>query len=155
MAEKTLILVHTFDGKFDDVYEHISNLKKFGEIHPYMSQVNAITAAPDISCTLYHIKETVTLMGILKINPEYEAEVLSIKSKKKVSYFSIIKYPFTSITLKINFDFLENNSNESLLVKEQIILRGNALLIAYFASILEKAHLQTFDNLKKKLKTNK
>ncbi len=155
MAEKTLILVHTFDGKFDDVYEHVSNLKKFGEIHPYMSQVNVITEAPDISCILYHIKETVTLMGILKINPEYEAEVRSIKSKKKVSYFSIIKYPFASITLKINFDFLENNSNEPLLVKEQIILRGNALLIAYFASILEKAHLKTFDNLKKKLKTNK
>jgi hypothetical protein len=152
MASKKIHLEHFFDGGFDDIYEYISDLRKFGEIHPYMKEVKIISDAPNISCTLFQIKEETTLLGFLKIKPEYEAEVMSIKNKKKVIYFSVIQ---NRIILKINFTFEENLLKNNILLTEQIELNGNALLIAYFASILKKAHLLTFENLRKKLKASK
>lgn len=152
MASKTLLLEHSFDGKFDIIYEYISDLRKFGEIHPYMKEVNELPQKQNISGTLFRIKEEATLFGFLKIKPEYHAEVMSDKSKKLVSYFSVIQ---ERIVLKSNFTFEENLLENKILLVEQIELNGNALLIAYFASILKKTHLQTFENLRKQLKVSK
>jgi hypothetical protein len=43
MAIKTILLNHSFDRKFDDVYEHILDFKKFGEIHPLMKEVTELS----------------------------------------------------------------------------------------------------------------
>jgi hypothetical protein len=150
MANKTLLLTHAFDGKFEDVYEHILNLRKFGELHPYMKEVVELSKVEPNSIT-YEVKEETFLFGFLKIKPIYEAEVIELETQKHIRYFSPIK---GAILLNINFIFPENYSNTNFELVERIELKGNALLIAYFASILKKAHWQTFENLRKKLCTN-
>ena len=151
MANKTLLLEHPIiNGNFDIIYEHIFDLRKFGEIHPYMKEVTELSKTPTDTIK-YEIKEETYLLGFFKIKPTYEAEVIELEAKKHIRYYSIIK---KSIMLNINFFFPENHTSSHFNITERIELRGNPLLIAYFASILEKAHLQTFENLSKKLKTS-
>lgn len=151
MAKKTILLNHSFDGKIEAVYDYILDLKKFGEIHPYMKEVTELSKIEPNS-TNYEVKEEALLLGFLKTKPIYEVEVIELEAQKHVRYFSHIK---GTILLNIDFIFPENSSNTAFDLIERVEIKGNPLLIAYFASILKKAHLQTFENLKKKLKTSK
>lgn len=151
MAKKTITLKHLFDGKPEDVYEHIFNFKKFGEIHPYMKEVTVLSKIEPLS-TKYEVKEEAILFGFLKTKPVYEVEVIELVALKHIHYFSHIK---GAILLNIDFIFPKNSSNTSFELIEEVEIKGNPLLIAYFVSILKKAHLQTFENLREKLKTSK
>ena len=66
MAKKTLLLYHSFDRKFDDVYEHILDFKKFGEIHPLMKKVTELSKIEPNSIN-YEVNEEALLLGFLKI----------------------------------------------------------------------------------------
>jgi len=151
MAKKTILLDHYFDRKFDDVYEHILNFKKFGEIHPWMKKVTELSKNEPKSIN-YKVNEEALLLGFLKIQPTYEVEVIELEAQKHVRYFSHIK---SAILLIIDFVFPENVSNTAFNLTERVEIKGNPLLIAYFASILKKTHLQTFENLRKQQKTSK
>ena len=150
MAKKTILLDHYFDRKFDDVYEHILNFKKFGEIHPLMKKVTELSKNEPKSIN-YKVNEEALLLGFLKIQPTYEVEVIELEAQKHIRYFSHIKSAFL---LNIDFVFSENGSNTAFNLTERVEIKGNPLLIAYFASILKKTHLQTFENLRKQLKTS-
>ncbi|GAB2637061.1 hypothetical protein GCM10027035_33450 [Emticicia sediminis] len=151
MANKTILLNHSFDGKIEAVYDYILDFKKFGEIHPYMKEVTELSKIEPNS-TNYEVKEEALLLGFLKTKPIYEVEVIELEAKKHVRYFSHIK---GAILLTIDFLFPENDTKNTFDLTERVEIKGNPLLIAYFASILKKAHLQTFENLRKKLKTSK
>ncbi len=151
MAKKTILLNHSFDANIKDVYEHILDFKKFGDIHPYMKEVTKLSKIEPNS-TNYEVKEEALLLGFLKTKPIYEVEVIELEAHKHIRYFSHIK---AVILLNIDFLFSENDSKTNFDVTERVEIKGNPLLIAYFASILKKAHLQTFENLRKKLKTSK
>jgi hypothetical protein len=56
------------------------------------------------------------------------------------------------ILLNIDFVFPENGLNTVFNLTERVEIKGNPLLIAYFASIMKKTHLQTFENLRKQKK---
>ena len=150
MAKKTLLLYHSFDRKFDDVYEHILNFKKFGDVHPYMKEVTELSKIEPNSIN-YEVNEEALLLGFLKIKPVYEVEVIELEAQKHIRYFSHIK---SAILLNIDFVFPENGSNTAFNLTERVEIKGNPLLIAYFSSILKKTHLQTFENLRKQLKTS-
>jgi hypothetical protein len=150
MAKKTLLLYHSFDRKFDDVYEHILNFKKFGDVHPYMKKVTELSKIEPNS-TNYEVKEKVFLLGFVKTKPVYKAKVIELEAQKHIRYFSHIKSAFL---LNIDFVFSENGLNTAFNLTERIEIKGNPLLIVYFASILKKTHLQTFENLRKQLKTS-
>lgn len=151
MAKKTILLNHSFDGKIEAVYDYILDFKKFGEIHPYMKEVTELSKIEPNS-THYEVKEEALLLGFLKTKPIYEVEVIELEAQKHIRYFSHIK---GAILLNIDFVFRENDTKNTIDLTERVEIKGNSLLIAYFASILKKAHLQTFENLKKKLKTSK
>jgi len=150
MAKKIILLNHSFDRKFDNIYEHILNLKKFGEIHPFMKEVIELSKIEPNSAN-YEVKEEALLLGFLKTKPVYEVEVIELEAQKHIRYFSHIK---GAILLNIDFIFPENSSNTAFDLIERVEIKGNPLLIAYFASILKKAHLQTFENLRRQLKTS-
>lgn len=150
MAKKIILLNHSFDRKIEDVYDYILDFKKFGEIHPFMKEVIVLSKAEPFS-TNYEVKEEALLLGFLKTKPVYEVDVIELEAQKHIRYFSHIK---GSILLNIDFIFPENSSNTAFDLTERVEIKGNPLLIAYFASILKKAHLQTFENLRKQLKTS-
>ncbi len=141
--QKQYTLEHSFVGHFASVYESILDLRKFGELHPYMIDVSELpgTARNGIE---YSIKEEVLLLGFLKMNPEYKAEVIEIEKNKHVQYISNVK---GGIKLVIDFTFSHDENRRAVYVSEQINIMGNWFLIAYFSTILQKAHLQLFDNL--------
>lgn len=151
MAKKTILLNHSFDGKVEAVYDYILDFKKFGEIHPYMKEVIELSKIEPNSIN-YEVKEEAILLGFLKTKPVYEVEVIELEAQKHIRYFSHIK---GTILLNIDFIFPENDTKNTFNLTERVEIKGNPLLIAYFASILKKAHLQTFENLRKKLKTSK
>lgn len=151
MAKKTILLNHSFDGKVEAVYDYILDFKKFGEIHPYMKEVTELSKIEPNS-TNYEVKEEALLLGFLKTKPVYEVEVIELEAQKHIRYFSHIK---GTILLNIDFIFPKNDTKNTFNLTERVEIKGNPLLIAYFASILKKAHLQTFENLRKKLKTSK
>jgi hypothetical protein len=151
MAIKTFLLNHSIDRKFDDVYEHILDFKKFGKIHPLMKEVTELTKIEPNSIN-YEVNEEALLLGFLKIKPMYEVEVIELEAQKHIRYFSHIK---SAILLNIDFIFPENGSDIAFNLIERVEIKGNYLLIAYFASILKKTHLQTFENIRRQLKTGK
>ncbi len=148
MATKTLHLQHSLDSELSRVYEYILDFRKFGEIHPYMVEVNELskTASNGIK---YEVKEETVLLGFLKMKPEYKAEVIEMEPHKHIQYLSNVK---GGIVLVIDFMFTEDKNLNRVVVLENIQVKGNRFLIAYFMSILQKAHLQLFDNLARQLK---
>jgi hypothetical protein len=151
MAKKTILLNHSFDRKFHDVYEHILDFKKFGQIHPFMIEVTELSKIePNI--TNYKVSEEALLFGLFKTKPIYEVGVIEFEARKHIRFFSHIK---SAILLIIDFVFVENDSNTAFYLTERVEIKGNPLIIIYFASILKKTHLQTFENLRSKLKTSK
>lgn len=148
MATQTLHLQHSFDSEFAAVYESILDFKKFGELHPFMIEVNELskTASNGIE---YEVKEETVLLGFLKMKPEYKAEVIEIEPHKHVRYVSNVK---GGIVLVIDFRFTQAENPHRVVVSETIEVKGNRLLIAYFMTIVKKAHLQLFENLAHQLK---
>lgn len=148
MATKTLHLQHSLDSELSRVYEYILDFRKFGEIHPYMVEVNELskTASNGIK---YEVKEETVLLGFLKMKPEYKAEVIEIEPFKHIRYVSNVK---GGIVLAIDFRFTQAENPRRAVVSETIEVKGNRLLIAYFMTIVKKAHLQLFENLTNRLK---
>jgi hypothetical protein len=151
MAKKIFLLNHSFDRKIEGIYDYILDFKKFGEIHPYMKEVTELSKI-EPNCTNYEVKEEALLLGFLKTKPVYEVEVIELEAQKHIRYFSHIK---GAILLNIDFVFSENDTKNTFDLIERVEIKGNPLLIAYFASILKKAHLETFENLRRQLKTSK
>jgi hypothetical protein len=148
MATKTLHLQHSLDGELSRVYEYILDFKKFGEIHPYMVEVNELSKTANKGIE-YEVKEETVLLGFLKMKPEYKAEVIEIEPFKHIRYVSNVK---GGIVLVIDFTFTEDKNLNRVVVSETIQVQGNRFLIAYFISILQKAHLQLFAHLACQLK---
>lgn len=143
MATKNLLLNHSFTCDLARVYDSILNFKKFGEFHPYMVNVHELkkTATNGIE---YQVNEEVLLLGFLKMRPEYNVEVLEIEKDKHVRYVSNVK---GGIVLVIDFNFVYDKNTNQVELAEHIVVKGNRWLIAYFITLLKKAHLQLFDNL--------
>lgn len=92
----------------------------------------------------YKVNEEVLLLGLLKMRPEYNVEVIQIEKEKHVRYVSNVK---GGIVLVIDFNFMYDKDTNQVALLEHIVVKGNRWLIAYFITLVKKAHLQLFDNL--------
>lgn len=147
MATKTIRLEHAFVGDFAPVYESIADFKKFGELHPYMVEVRQLSKTTHNGME-YSIKEEVLLLGFMKMHPQYKAEVIEIEKNKHIQYVSNVK---GGIVLVIDFTFSHDENRRAVLVSEQVNITGNRFLIAYFSTVLQKAHIQLFHTLSTRL----
>jgi len=140
----TFSLQHALPNQLEIAYESLADLKKFGEIHPYIIEVNIIkNNLPEY--LEYVIVEEVHLFGFIKNHPIYETKVFEIEEYKHIRYTSRVK---KNIFLTIDITFSKNKSG-NLIVTETFDIRSPKLMGMVFSGILKKAHFKFFENLKK------
>lgn len=138
-----LNLQHVLPNEFEIVYEALFDLKKFGELHPYMTEVKIMeNRSPEY--IEYEITEEIFFLGFIKNKPHYTAKVMEPEKHKKIRYTSAVK---KNIFLTIDLSF-SVNKNGMLVVNEEIELRSNKIIGFLFLNILQKAHLRFFKNLR-------
>ncbi len=145
----TFTLHHNLPNAQETIYTTLLDFKKFGEVHPFMTEVTVIKEnLPEY--IEYSIVEEVYFLGFIKNNPTYTAKVMEIERNKHIRYTSSIK-KFIFLTIDIT---LSKNKNGSLLVTEKFEIKSNKLMGMIFGNILKKAHLKFFENMKKLLYTS-
>ncbi|PBQ33429.1 hypothetical protein CNR22_17130 [Sphingobacteriaceae bacterium] len=149
MSAKTIFtLEHTLPDHFDLVYASLFDFKKFGEIHPFMTEVKLLDEKPEYR--EYKIVEEIYFFGFIKNNPTYTAKVIEIEKGKHIRYTSPVK---KNIFLTVDIRFSKDKT-KNLIVTENFEVTANRLIGMVFANILKKAHLQFFKNLKVFLHTS-
>lgn len=144
-----LNLQHFLPNDFEIVYGALLDFKKFGELHPFMTDVKVLeNRSPEYM--EYEIREEVVFLGFIKNKPRYAAKVMELEKHKKIRYTSAVK---KNIFLTIDFSF-SVTKNGKLLVNEEIELRCNKIIGFFFLKLLQKAHLQFFKNLRSLLHTS-
>jgi len=125
------------------VYNALLDFKKFGDIHPFMTEVKIVHEnLPEY--VEYCIVEEVYFLGFIKNRPRYNAKVMELEKNKHIRYTSQVK---KNIYLVIDLNFSENK-NGSLMITENFEITSNKLMGRVFVGILKKAHLKFFENLK-------
>jgi hypothetical protein len=120
------------------VYGHFNDLRKFGELHPYMTEVTKLDE------NTYRIKEKVMLFGFIPMKPVYEAKVFETDPGKNIFYTSDVK---KGVGLKINFEFKEDLPKGMTLVIETIEVTAGKITAGMFLDLMQKAHKITLTNL--------
>jgi len=141
-------LEHKLQGDFEIVYSTLLDFKKFGEIHPYMTEVSIIKEQPEY--IEYNIVEEIYLFGFIKNYPTYTARIMELKKDQHIRYTSPVK---KNIFLTVDITF-SHQANGSLLVTEAFEIQSSRLMGRMFGNILKKAHLKFFENLNKLLRTS-
>jgi hypothetical protein len=136
----TLQLEYHFPKNAEEVYAHILDLRKFGDVHPYMVKVNALPGKE------YEIFEEFPIFGPLKMSPTYKATVTEVEQNKRIRYTSSVK---KNLSLIIHFDFIMQ-VDRSLKLVESIEVTGNGIICRIFLRILRNAHEHTFRRLRVK-----
>jgi|GEM_PF-1778040 len=145
----TFTLQHNLPDVHEFVYETLLDFKKFGEVHPFMTEVTVIKEnLPEY--VEYNIVEEVYFLGFIKNRPTYTARVMEIEKNRHIRYTSPVKN-FIFLTIDITFS---KNKNGSLLVTEKFEIQSNKLMGILFGNLLKKAHLKFFANMKKLLHTS-
>ena len=139
MASKIFTLNYSFKNNLEKVYDCVLDLKKFGEHHPYFTEVSILKQSE--THTEYHIKEKILVFGFIPQKPEYDAKVFEVEKNKHIRYTSSV---MGKISLIINFYFTEPNAKGEILLRENIHLEGNNLLCSILLSTMKKAHLELF-----------
>lgn len=134
-------LEYEFRSDFGALYQHVLDLKKFGNIHPYMTEVIILDQAPDY--IEYAIKEELYLLGFIKMKPRYNARVFEVEKGKHIRYVSQVD---KNVLLEINFTF--TNENNLVNFVETIEVSGNKWIVKFFISLLEKTHRKLFEKLR-------
>ena len=130
--------------RLDTVYDSLMDFKKFGELHPYMKQVDLVIDNRP-AFTEYKIVEEVYFFGFIKNHPTYHARVYELEKNKCIQYTSQVK---SFIFLTITFHLSEGQNGE-VSIKEEIEIKCNKLIGYIFSDILKKSHATVFENIKK------
>lgn len=145
----TFSLEHSLPYHFDVIYASLLDFKKFGEIHPFMSEVKVLNDNyPDY--IEYVIVEEFYFLGFIKNHPAYTAKVTEVEKGKHIRYTSPVK---KNIFLVIDIRF-STDKNQTIRVREDFVITANKVMGLIFANILKKAHLQFFKNLRSFLHTS-
>ena len=138
----TLTLTDEFDIDIKLLYEQFLDLRKYGKHHPVMTNVKVVSDELP-KYIEYEIDEAVTLLGFIKMYPNYKAKVFEIDKGKHLQYTSQVK-PTVFLTIDIYF----SESSGKTKVVENISVTGNIIITSMFLRILKKAHLGLFQNIK-------
>ncbi len=129
---------YTVNAPLAFVYGHFTDLRKFRELHPYMTSVEQLNE------NTYRIKEKVFLFGFLPMKPVYDAQVFETGTGNRVFYTSHVK---KGVDLKINFDFLEMPEKKEILITETIEVTASKITAGLFLNLMGKAHKKLFETL--------
>lgn len=147
MASKhTFQLVHQLHGDLQSIYDQVLDLRKFGALHPNMKEVKVIRERPN-EFVDYEVLEEVKLFGLIKIKPNYSAQVFEIEKLKHLQYFSQVE---KNVFLTINFYFSQNTALGTVQIVEEVEVTANKFVASIFLNILKKAHMQVFNTLNQK-----
>jgi hypothetical protein len=141
MGTHKLNLDYHFSSPFDHVYSNVLDMRKFGEHHPYMTEVKVINQASDH--TEFYIKEKVFLLGFIPNSPEYSAKVFEVEKHRHIRYTSLVK---GQIDLAIDFKF-DRHTNGEFKMSELIELKGNLIFCKILMGMMKKSHLELFQKV--------
>ena len=146
MSKQILTLEDEFDTDIETIYEVFCDFKKYGKVHPVMVDVT-ITEDKSPEYVEYEVNEEIVLFGFFTIRPNYKVRVFEIENHKCLRYTSQVK---RHVFLIVDMHFTENNNKTKLV--ERIEVSGNKFIISVFLSILKKAHLRVYKNIKQQFK---
>lgn len=142
------MLQHTIkqviNAPLDRVYEGIADLRRYGEIHPYMVEVKQIDGE-DANATYYRVKEDFLLYGFIPMKPVYDAKILEQEKQKHVQYVSDV---MPGVHLTIDFRFVCDEGTGCTEITETILLDAPVLIRTVFMGILKRAHNLFYKKLK-------
>ena len=144
----SLHLSYTIPSSFDHVYSSLLDLKKFGQLHPYMTSVETLHQKQEGIEYLVH--EQLRLWGFIPMRPIYKATVIEVEKNKHIRYLSEVK---NGLFLTIDF-IIEHPSTQHIQLSEYITLEGIRLIHPLFLSLLKKSHALFFDALQKEKNTS-
>jgi hypothetical protein len=110
-------------------FETLSDFKKFGALHPYMTNVEAVDDA-------YLVNETVPMFGFVPIKNEYRVYVEAKPLEQKVYYRSPIK---KSVSLEIVWQVKDQK------LMETITIHANPLVRFILGIVMKRTHRQIVD----------
>ncbi|MBI3521005.1 MAG: hypothetical protein HY062_16825 [Bacteroidetes bacterium] len=148
MSKQTLQLEDEFDIDIETVYGIFCDFRKYGHVHPVMKNVT-ITEDKSPEYVEYEVNEEILLFKCFTIRPNYKARVIEIEKHKFLRYTSQVK---RHVYLIVDMHFTQNNNKTKLV--EHIEVSGNNFIISVFLTILKKAHLRVYKNIKQQFKTN-
>lgn len=139
-----LQLTHPLSNQFDLIYQTLLDFRQFGKIHAYIQEVKIIQdQSPEF--IEYRVFEEIYLLGCIKNNPVYDVKVYEVEKNKHIRYVSQVK---KNISLIIDLH-VTKESPSVIVVQEKFEVKANFFLGKVFLMILNKAHLQFFENLRK------
>ncbi|HTF82446.1 MAG TPA: hypothetical protein VL947_12005, partial [Cytophagales bacterium] len=105
------------------VYEHLLDLRKYGEVHPSIVSVIPLRHINNFT-TEYQVEEHFTICNRCVYSPKYKAIIEEVHPHKLVTYRSHIR---SNYYLFIDYDFTHKGSDEIFLT-EKITVSGNKVV---------------------------
>jgi len=146
MASKTkLIIEYEFDTDVNNLYENFYDFRKYGQLHPFMTDVKVIEdKSPDY--IEYSVCEELRLLGLIKYCPSYNVKVIEKSKYKHIIYTSQVK---KGVFLTMNLYFTEDNGKTKF--KEDIEVEGNKIIVSVFLKIVKNAHDKLYTIMQQRL----
>jgi hypothetical protein len=146
MSVHELTLDYALKTSLEDLYPCILDFRKFGEAHPYMTNVELVKQTRDYS--EFFVKEKVLLFGFLPQSPKYHARVYEVEKHKHIRYTSKV---MKLIDLSINFTFTHKPETQETHLKEMIRLEGNRFISKILIGIMQESHEKLFRKIESEL----
>lgn len=129
-------LIYQSKRTLEDVYASLADFKKFGALHPYMTNVEAMADG-------FRVEEKVPLLGFLKISNTYHVRVQTLPQLCQVVYLSQIK---KSVALKITWTVTRE---DGVSIEEHIDIQANPIVRYILGTVMKNAHQKVINNLEK------
>ncbi len=140
-----LIIDDNFNLDVSTLYQHFYDLRKYGELHPFMKEVTVVDdKSPEY--IEYDVCEELRLLGFIKYCPNYKVKVYEKDKYKHILYTSEVK---KGIFLTINLYFTETEGKTYF--REKIEVSGNKIVVSVFMKILKNAHEKLYRIIKQDL----
>jgi hypothetical protein len=146
MANKqTLTIIYDFKVDIGTLYDHFCDLRKYGQLHPYMKEVKIIADnSPEF--IEYEVCEELKLLGFIKYCPSYKVKVFEKNKYRHLVYTSEVK---KGVCLTINLYFIE--TGDGINFREEIEVTGNPIIVSVFLRIVKNAHDKLYSIIKQNL----
>jgi hypothetical protein len=133
-AKQTLTIKDDFKTDIGILYDHFYDLRKYGELHPFMKEVK-IVSDNSPGFIEYEVCEEIKLFGFIKYCPNYKVKVFEKNKYNHIVYTSEVK---KGVFLTINLYFTVNDGVINF--REDIDVSGNPIVVSVFLRIVKNAH---------------
>ena len=144
-AKQTLTIKDDFKTDIGILYDHFYDLRKYGQLHPYMKEVKLVSDnSPEF--IEYEVCEELKLLGFIKYCPNYKVKVFEKNKHQHIVYTSEVK---KGVFLTINLYFNENS--QVIHFREDIDVSGNPIIVSVFLQIVKHAYNKLYHSMKQNL----